>query len=423
MILTRLILFSCRRLPLRMSSSFTSAFSPDEASRYSRQLLMNEIGTEGQLKLRSTSVLIVGCGGLGCPAGIYLAAAGIGKIGFVDNDVVERSNLHRQILHNELRIGIPKTQSAIESLKALNSNVEFQAHNVMLNRTNAIDIIKDYHIVIDATDNPMARYLLSDVCVLNKKPLVSGSALRFEGQLTVYNYDKSTPCYRCLYPNPPPPGTVTNCSDGGVLGVIPGIIGSMQALETMKIAIGIKPAYAGKMLLFDGMQGSFRTLQIREKKADCISCGTNPTITSDLIDYEEFCGVKCASQMQVKILTPDERMTVEQYKQDFIDSNKHHLLIDVRAKLQSDISKLSNAIQIPLEEIQKGNGLQTIEDLIDQNLKNDSLKVVVMCRRGIASQKAVRVLKDKIKDNKVEFKDVIGGLEAWAKNDSNFPMY
>jgi len=271
----------------------------------------------------------------------------------------------------------------------------------------------------------MARYLLSDVCVLNKKPLVSGSALRFEGQLTVYNYDADTPCYRCLYPNPPPAGTVTNCSDGGVLGVVPGIIGNLQALETIKIAIGQRPTYAGQMLLFDGLMGTFRTIKIRNKKPDCISCGENPTIGPELIDYEEFCGVKCAESTVVKILEPEERMTWMEYKTQILDANENHLLIDVRPKLQADITKLEHAINIPLGLLQEGSGIKMIEDLIDEKLeKQDKVKVIMQCRRGNASQKAVRLLKSKIKNNNVLIKDVVGGLEGWAKEiDPTFPMY
>lgn len=411
--------------PLASRKMSSGSLSRDEVSRYSRQMLLPEIGKSGQLALKSTSVLVVGCGGLGCPASLYLAAAGIGRIGLLDNDVVETSNLHRQILHNQLRIGRPKTESAVESLNALNSNVVLEPINIRLNRTNASDIISKYDIIIDGTDNPMTRYLLSDVCVLNKKPLVSGSALRFDGQLTVYNYDSNTPCYRCLFPTPPPSGTVTNCSDGGVLGVVPGIIGSLQALEAIKIAIGQRPTYAGQLLLFNGLNSEFRNVKIRGKGKDCISCGPNSTIGPELIDYDAFCGVQCPQNTSLKILEPEERMTAEEYKTRYLDANNEHLLIDVRPRLQADITKLDNAINIPLEELQKDNGIELIEDLIDQQIKrNSSAKVVMMCRRGNASQKAVRLLKSKIKNDKIDVKDIIGGLEKWAKDvDQTFPMY
>ena len=415
---------SWRLVTCRTMSS--NPFSRDEVSRYSRQMLLPEIGKSGQLALKSTSVLVVGCGGLGCPSSLYLAAAGIGRIGLVDNDVVETSNLHRQILHNELTIGRPKTESAVQSLKALNSNVVLEPINTRLNRSNASEIVSKYDIIIDGTDNPMARYLLSDVCVLNNKPLVSGSALRFDGQLTVYNYDSNTPCYRCLFPTPPPTGTVTNCSDGGVLGLIPGIIGNMQALETIKIAIGKRPTYAGQLFLFNGLNGEFKNVKLRGKREDCISCGPNKTIGPELMDYEAFCGIQCSQNTSLKILEPEERMTGEEYKERFLDGNEEHLLIDVRPKLQADITKLENAISIPLQELQKGNGIDLIEDLIEQQIKrnSDKAKIVMMCRRGNASQMAVRLLKSKIKNDKIEIKDIIGGLEKWAQDiDPTFPMY
>ncbi|XP_054165450.1 adenylyltransferase and sulfurtransferase MOCS3-like [Oppia nitens] len=400
----------------------TMSLSADEVSRYSRQMLLPEVGKSGQLALKSTSVLIVGCGGLGCPASLYLTAAGIGKIGLVDNDLVEKSNLHRQVLHNEQRITKPKTDSAFETLKALNSNVVFETINCRLIRDNASEIVSKYDIIIDGTDNPMTRYLLSDVCVINKKPLVSGSALRFDGQLTVYNFDSNTPCYRCLFPSPPPVGTVTNCSDGGVLGVIPGTIGNLQALETIKIALGRKPTYAGKMLLFDGLNGEFRTITLRGKRSDCISCGPNATIGPELVDYETFCGIQCNASQYLKILESEERMTAKEYFDNYFNTNEKHLLIDVRDKLQADITKLDNAVNIPLKDIQNGNGFQQIEDLIDQQMDKTNVKLIIMCRRGNASQKAVRLLKTKIND--ILIKDIIGGLEAWAKEvDPKFPMY
>ncbi|CAG2169636.1 unnamed protein product [Oppiella nova] len=402
------------------------SLSADEVSRYSRQMLLPEVGRSGQLALKKTSVLVVGCGGLGCPASLYLAASGIGRLGLVDNDVVDKSNLHRQVLHTETRVGQLKTESAVETLKAINSNVTLEPIECRLNRTNASDIISKYDIIIDGTDNPMTRYLLSDVCVLNNKPLVSGSALRFDGQLTVYNYDSNTPCYRCLFPTAPPAGTVTNCNDGGVMGVIPGIIGQMQALETIKIAIGRKPTYAGQMLLFDGLNGSFKTVKLRGKREDCISCGANRTLGSELMDYEEFCGVQCNASQSLKILAPEERMSCKEYETQYLNARSDHLLIDVRPKLQADITKLENAINIPLGELEKGNGFEILEDLLAKEMDRNKSKVnvIFMCRRGNASQKAVRLLKSKITNDKILIKDIIGGLEGWAKEvDPTFPMY
>lgn len=400
----------------------------DEVARYSRQLLMPEIGKEGQLKLKSTKVLIVGCGGLGCPSGLYLAAAGIGTIGLLDDDVVETNNLHRQVLHRESTIGTPKTQSAAAALRGLNSNVTCVCHQSRLTRENALDIVKDYDIVIDATDNAMTRYLLSDVCVLLNKPMVSGSALRFEGQLTVYNFNDeniSSPCYRCLFPKPPPAGTVTNCSDGGVLGVVPGIIGSMQALETLKIALGMRPNFTGKMYLFDGLSGIVRTIQLRPRQSNCVSCGPNATITKDLINYQEFCGVvNCAEKSAtLKILAPEERMSAQEYKEKVLDTGVDHLLVDVRSKLQADITKLPNAVNIPLDDLQTENGLERLKKFIEES---NAKRLYFMCRRGNASQKAVRLIKEKTNlDKEVEdLRDIIGGLEYWAREiDPEFPMY
>lgn len=401
------------------------SLTKDEISRYSRQLLMEQVGKSGQIKLKSFSVLIIGCGGLGCPAGIYLAAAGIGKIGLVDDDRVEKSNLHRQVLHNEHTVGISKVKSALKALQALNSNIQVVTHETRLNRQNAIGIIENYDAVIDATDNALSRYLISDACVLKNKPLISGSALRFEGQLTVYHYNETTPCYRCLFPNPPPPGTVTNCSDGGVLGVVPGIIGSLQALEAIKIALGERPTYAGKLLLFDALAPteSFKTIQIREKKKDCISCGSNPTIGPDLVDYEAFCGIPACS-VPFEILDPADRISWHHYKQ-VLDNKEPHILIDVRAKVQAEITKLPNATNISLNLILKGEGTQILEDLISDHLPNSKpAHVYIMCRRGIASQKALKYFKELFKEDEVRLRDIRNGLEGYVKEiDSDFPMY
>lgn len=406
--------------PVRVMAQ--STLSNEEIQRYSRQLILPEIGVEGQKRLKSASVLIVGAGGLGCPASQYLAAAGFGRIGLIDADVVEMSNLHRQILHREDRIGVPKTDSVIQSLKSLNSNVTFDNLNTKLQAGNAVGIVKDYDIVIDATDNVVARYLISDVCVLTGKPLVSGSALRFDGQLTVYNYDKNTPCYRCLFPTPPPPGTVTNCSDGGVLGVVPGIIGSIQAMEAIKLAVGMRPAYAGTMLLFDGLSGVFRNIRIRSKAKNCISCSENKTIGPELVDYETFCGTATCVTTGLKILMPFERLSVTDYKKDVLDENVDHVLIDVRPKVEADIVKLPHAVSYPLSELTStdGTGLKYVRSLLEEKKQ-----VYVMCRRGNASQKAVRFLKDHVAhETESEIKDLTGGLEAWRTEiDHSIPSY
>lgn len=373
---------------------------------------MPEIGVAGQKRMKETSVLIVGCGGLGCPASLYLTAAGIGRIGLIDADNVEISNLHRQVLHTENRVGLPKTESAVQSLSQLNHNVDLEPITMKLTRANAIEIISKYDIIVDATDNVVARYLINDACVLSGKPLVSGSALRFDGQLTVYNYNKSTPCYRCLFPTPPPAGTVTNCSDGGVIGVVPGIIGSLQALETIKLAAGLEPSYAGVLLLFDGRSGQFRNIKIRSKKSDCAVCSANATVGEDLIDYEKFCGTATCST-GLNILLPFERLSVTEYKEQVMDAKKDHVLIDVRPQVEQDIVKLPHAETIPLGELTNGrNGIDRVSKLISEaGTKN----VYFICRRGNASQKAVRFVKDNLSgsDDELEVKDLVGGLTAW----------
>lgn len=402
----------------------------DETTRYSRQLILPEIGVSGQMKMKNGSVLIVGCGGLGCPAAQYLAGAGVGRIGVLDDDVVERSNLHRQILHREDRIGEKKTESVVASLKRLNSNVSFTQIDQRLSRENAMEIVKDFDLVLDATDNVQTRYLLSDVCVLNKKTLISGASLRFEGQLTVYNYDETTPCFRCLFPNPPPKETVTNCSDGGVLGVVPGIIGSLMALEAIKIVTGIGPSFAGQMLLFDGMSGSFRTIRIRSRRKECVSCGEKRTIGKDLVDYEDFlstCPVSVTGET-VRVLLPFERVSCAEYKQ-VLDSDTPHTLLDVRPRVEAEIVKLSHAVNIPLAELSTEDGFRRFQQVLE---KNEGKDVFVMCRRGNASQKAVRMIKDRIKDrikggikdSEGDVRDIIGGISAWSKEiDPSLPTY
>jgi len=321
-------------------------------ARYSRQLILPEIGPNGQRLLSATSVLIVGCGGLGCPAAIYLAAAGIGRLGLVDHDTVELSNLHRQILHTEHRLDVKKSESVAAACHGINSSVHCVPYHLALDSSNAADIIKQYNIVVDATDNVATRYLLNDACVLLGKPLVSGSALRFEGQLTVYNYSGG-PCYRCLYPKPPPPETVTNCSDGGVLGVVPGIIGSIQALEVIKIAAGMPgSSYSKRLLLFDALEATFRTIRLRDRQPNCAICGDNPSITK-LIDYEQFCGRRATDKSgNITLLTDVERISVTEYKA-ILDEEQEHILVDVRLPVELEICQLpnNNTINIPIADI------------------------------------------------------------------------
>nr|XP_006820234.1 PREDICTED: adenylyltransferase and sulfurtransferase MOCS3-like [Saccoglossus kowalevskii] len=404
--------------------SVISKLENSSIARHSRQLILPEIGVKGQISIANTSVLIVGAGGLGCPSAIYLAAAGIGRLGIVDYDEVELSNLHRQVLHTEDRIGIEKSASVTTAIKGLNSSVVCIPYHMSLNSSNAIQVIQQYDIVLDCTDNVATRYLLNDACVLTGKPLVSGSALRFEGQVTVYN-TQDGPCYRCLFPIPPPPETVTNCSDGGVLGVVPGIIGCIQALETLKIASGIGASYCQKLLVFDGIDGTFRTIKLRSKKKNCVVCSENPTITQ-LIDYEQFCGSKATDKSKtVKLLSNENRISVENYA-NIVKEKHYHVLVDVRTPCEMDICQLPNTINIPITEVGKNNDnmhkLKTAIDKLTDQVQ--TVPVYVVCRLGNDSQSAVQILQEMLSDLPVTIKDIRGGLVQWAKKiDPEFPQY
>lgn len=453
------------------NARYKGSLSSEEINRYARHMIMSEFGPKCQTNLKESSALIIGAGGLGCPAAIYLAGAGIGRIGIVDNDRVELSNLHRQILHNTHKVGWLKTESIKQSLGDINPNVKVETHSFRLDRWNAVELIEQYDMVLDATDNLSARYMISDACVVAKRPLVSGAALKMCGQVTVYNYDKDTPCFRCLFPVPPPPNAVGSCSDNGVLGVLPGIIGVQQALEAIKLGAGLRPAYAGKMLLFDGELGQFRHITLSSRKQNCEACGPEAKLNRDLIDYEEFCSaaLSCAKQTTTTttkaqihkqheepqkaenihksnddLLSPDERISVEQYR-DILESGRSHVLIDVRPREHSDVSRFEQALQIPLWELLRNDGEQTLS-IISKALvaaKNTSTsssshqqqtktsEIYVVCRRGIASQKATKKIKELLAQlNKqqqhhdgfgggfhggsVDVRDIIGGMTAWA---------
>lgn len=393
---------------------YSGTLSKDEIDRYRRQMIMEEFGPSRQAKLRQASAIIIGAGGLGCPAAVYLGAAGIGRLGIVDDDIVETSNLHRQILHNSNKVGMLKTESIKEAVLAVNPNVQVDAHSVKFTRKNAVQLIDNYDMVIDATDNLLTRYMISDACVVAKKPLISGAALKMDGQLTVYNYDERTPCFRCLFPEPPPANAVGSCSDNGVLGVIPGIIGVQQALEAINIGSGLKPAYAGKMLLFDGQLGSFRNIKLAERKDDCEACGSKSKLDRNLINYEEFCGqIQCQEPTQDNNVL-SERVTVEQYRDILVHSKENHLLIDVRPLSQSDVSKFAHAIQIPELELirEQEKCVKRIKSELESTKTN---QIYVVCRRGIASQRGARILQTLLCSENVIVKDVVGGMTAWAK--------
>ncbi|XP_072221765.1 adenylyltransferase and sulfurtransferase MOCS3 [Leuresthes tenuis] len=404
--------------------------SNEDIMRYSRQLLLPELSVQGQLNFSKTSVLVVGCGGLGCPLAQYLAAAGIGRLGLLDYDEVELSNLHRQVLHGEENQGQAKALSAARAVRRLNSTVECIPYHLQLSPENALELIQQYDIVADCSDNVPTRYLVNDACVLTGKPLVSASALRMEGQLTVYNY-RGGPCYRCLYPVPPPPETVTNCSDGGVLGVVPGIMGCFQALEVLKIASGQGSSCGQQLVMFDAQDARFRSIRLRPKQPGCVVCGENPSVTQ-LINYEAFCGSAATDKCQkLNLLSKDQRITVQDYK-SIVDSAGPHILLDVRPLVEVDICHLPFSLNIPLSSLEekKSEHLQLLQERISQ-LKQQMAAdchppVYVICKQGNDSQKAVQVL-EKMSGSEVSsitVKDICGGLMAWAKRiDPTFPQY
>ncbi|NXF06568.1 MOCS3 sulfurtransferase, partial [Smithornis capensis] len=407
-----------------------SALSAAEILRYSRQLVLPELGVRGQLRLARSAVLVVGCGGLGCPLAQYLAAAGVGRLGLLDHDVVETSNLHRQVLHGEARRGRPKAGSAAAALRRLNSAVQYIPIRGALGPRSALRIVRQFDIVADCSDNAPTRYLLNDACVLAGRPLVSGSALRLEGQLVVYNHGGG-PCYRCLFPEPPPPDSVTSCADGGVLGVVPGIIGCIQALEVLKIASGMGSSFNRFMLMFDALEGTFRNIKLRPKKPDCAVCGDNPTVTC-LQDYEAFCGSSATDKCRALRLLPSElRISVQRYK-ELLDERVPHVLLDVRPQVEVEICRLEHAVHIPLRKLEEKDEehLRCLEKRIreEKQRTNDqtSLPVYVICKLGNDSQKAVKILQElPAKEfGSVLAKDIKGGLMAWAtKIDPTFPQY
>ncbi|ORY44786.1 hypothetical protein BCR33DRAFT_679299, partial [Rhizoclosmatium globosum] len=402
-----------------MATGLTKA----EVERFSRQLLLPEIATEGQIRLKNAKVLIVGAGGLGSPSALYLAAAGIGKLGILDYDEVEASNLQRQVIHSESTLGIPKSESAKAAVDRLTSFCECVSHNIVLDSTNAMDIIDKYDVVLDCTDNVATRYLLNDACVILKKVLVSGSALRMDGQLTVYNHNDG-PCYRCIFPNPPPPETVTNCSDGGVLGVVTGIIGCFQALEAIKILTGIGPSYSQKMLLFDAVSGSVRVVKLRGKNPVCAVCSHNPTVTK-LIDYVQFCGANATDKTITRhLLGPNERVSCLKYNQ-IRANNLPHLLLDVRDKNQFQIASLKGSVNIPWSQLARRLGevfdLIGLSDSDRENSSKVAIPIYVLCRLGNDSQLAVKLLQASGVQN---VWDIEGGLYDWSDTvDSTFPKF
>ena len=363
-----------------------------EFVRYSRHLSLPEVGVEGQKKIKAAKVLVVGAGGLGCPVSLYLAAAGVGIIGMVDYDVVDESNLQRQILFDVDQQGKSKLQSAKERLNNLNPYTNFILHEVILSSENALDIIKDYDMVVDGTDNFPTRYLVNDACVLLNKPNVYGSIYRFDGQVSVFNYDDG-PCYRCLYPSPPPPGLVPSCAEGGVLGVLPGIIGTLQANETLKLILGIGDLMVGRFLLFDALSMEFSELKI-QKNEDCVVCGLNPSITK-LIDYKQFCGIESVT-LKIEYAEIDVKELEKQLKK-----GSSPVIIDVREDFELEISKLARAIHIPMNDLPK-----RLDELnVDENY-------VIMCRTGVRSAQICEFLANQ---NFKSVANLTGGINEWVQ--------
>lgn len=381
----------------------TAALSNDEIARYSRHLIMPEVGMEGQLKLKQAKVLLVGAGGLGAPLGLYLAAAGIGRIGVVDFDVVDASNLQRQVIHGTKDIGRKKLDSASERMLDINPNLKVDRYEVALNSENALDILKEYDVIVDGTDNFPTRYLVNDACVLLKKPNVYGSIFRFEGQATVFAYEGG-PCYRCLYPEPPPPGLVPSCAEGGVLGILPGLIGVVQATETVKLILGKGQPLVGRLLLYDALGMRFRELKLR-RDANCPVCGDHPTVTK-LIDYQEFCGVKPMTQQAASTEGVIDPVEVKAK----IDRGEQFTLIDVREPHEYQICRIDYAKLIPLGELP--NRLNELQP---------NSEIVAHCKSGARSQKAVDLLKQSGFQN---VRNMTGGILAWSdKVDPTVPKY
>jgi adenylyltransferase/sulfurtransferase len=376
----------------------------DEIRRYSRHLILPEVGLAGQKKIKGTSVLCIGAGGLGSPIAMYLAAAGIGKIGIVDFDTVDYSNLQRQILHTDADVGRSKAESAKETIRGINPNCEVVIHNTRISSENALDLIRPYDIVVDGTDNFPTRYLTNDACVLLKKPNVYGSIFRFEGQASVFAPHLGGPCYRCLYPEPPPPGMVPSCAEGGVLGVLPGIVGCIQATEILKLAIGKGTSLVGRLVLFNALDMKFRELKLRRDPA-CPVCGDHPTI-KELIDYEMFCGIEPPSKENED---PDE-VTVQDMKKALDDSKLGIKVIDVREADEYEIAHVDGVPLLPLSQLQ-----QRFTEL------DPNAQYYIHCKMGGRSMKALQFLRGQ---GFKYLKNVKGGIDAWSDEiDRNVPRY
>jgi adenylyltransferase/sulfurtransferase len=389
--------------------------SHEEVKRYSRHLIMPEVGMAGQKKLKASSVLLIGAGGLGSPLGMYLAAAGVGRIGLVDYDVVDYTNLQRQIIHGTKDVGRLKLDSAADRIRDINPHVQLDLYDVPLTSANALELLAPYDIVIDGTDNFPTRYLTNDACVLLGKPNVYGSIFRFEGQASVFNYEDS-PCYRCLYPEPPPPGLVPSCAEGGVLGVLPGTIGAIQATEAIKILLGIGTSLSGRLLLYDALHMTFDEVRLR-KNPNCPICSQNRTI-HELIDYEQFCGMPAHDRSEFTAQadshqngnTVPEITPLELKKR--LDQGDDLYILDVREPHEWDISNLSHlgAYLIP-----KGKVLERMSEL------DTAREMVVQCRTGVRSADVIRLLQQ---HGFSKMLNLTGGINRWANDvEPALPKY
>ena len=382
----------------------TATLNKEEILRYSRHLIMPEVGMEGQQKLKAAKVLCIGTGGLGSPLALYLAAAGVGTIGLVDFDVVDFTNLQRQIIHTTADVGRPKLDSAIEKLEAINPFINIRRFDTLLNSSNALEIFRDFDIIVDGTDNFPTRYLVNDACVLSGKPNVYGSIFRFEGQASVFA-TKEGPCYRCLYPEPPPPGLVPSCAEGGVLGILPGLVGVMQATEAIKLILGKGEPLIGRLLLVDALGMKFRELKLR-KNPECPACGTHPTVT-ELIDYQQFCGIR-GEETPVTATSSIPEIQPEELKRR-LDAKEDVFVLDVREPHEYQICNLGGYL-IPLGDLPK-----RVNEL------DSSREIVAHCRSGVRSAKAVDFLRQA---GFKKVRNLAGGILAWAdKVDPTMPKY
>ncbi|MEH1778978.1 MAG: molybdopterin-synthase adenylyltransferase MoeB [Nostoc sp.] len=377
----------------------------DDYERYSRHLILPEVGLEGQKRLKAASVLCIGTGGLGSPLLLYLAAAGIGRIGIVDFDVVDTSNLQRQVIHGTSWVGKPKIESAKNRIHEINPYCQVDLYETRLSSENALEILQPYDIVVDGTDNFPTRYLVNDACVLLNKPNVYGSILRFEGQATVFNYEGG-PNYRDLFPEPPPPGMVPSCAEGGVLGILPGIIGLIQATETVKIILGQGNTLSGRLLLYNALDMKFRELKLRP----------NPIrpVIEKLIDYEEFCGIPQAKAEEAKQQLESQEITVKDLKELLDSGAKDFVLLDVRNPNEYDIAKIPGSVLVPLPDIENGNGVAKVKEILNGH------RLIAHCKMGGRSAKALAILKEA----GIAGTNVKGGITAWSREiDPSVPEY